>query len=73
MTHNKIGQTTTHTTPEKNKTIPFIYNKSQPINDNTKNLSLENTNKNYYFFRNTNKNHFLDKTYVRKNQYKKQK
>ena len=63
-THNKIGQTTTHDS-RKNKTNPFIYNKSHPINDSTKNLFLENT-KITILLRNTNKNHFLDKMNGRK-------
>ena len=33
---------------KENKTNPFSYNKSHPINDNTKNLFWDNTNKNHF-------------------------
>ena len=54
----------------KNKTNPFIYNKSHSINDNSKNLYLENKNKNYHFLRNTSKNHFRQKEQEEKNNIK---
>ena len=48
MTHtrNKNGPTSTHSTPNKTKQTHSYVIKTTLKNDNTKNLYLENTNKN---------------------------